>query len=78
MAGDIDSKMAEYMKPLFGEYAAAALQQQKTKLGIQEGSGADDYMRLVDEIRTMCSQIAGTAVAEKVYKGLEEIVRGSR
>ena len=75
MTHEIETRMVEYMKPLFGEFAVTAFEQQKAKLGIGESMGAREYMRLVEEIRAMCNQIAGPAVADRVYRGLVAIVR---
>ena len=72
---EIENRMVEYMRPLFGEFASSALEQQKAKLGFSERPGAAEYLRLVEEIRAMCAQIAGTSVAEKVYAGLVKIVK---
>lgn len=71
---EIETRMVEYMRPLFGEFADSALEQQKAKLGLPERPEASEYMRLVEGIRAMCTQIAGASVAEKVYAGLMKIV----
>lgn len=75
MAATLEARIVECMKPLFGEFAATALEQQKAKLGIGGRLGADECRRLVQGIRTMCSQVAGPAVADRVYRGLLAIVR---
>lgn len=75
MTGDIDGRMVEYMKPLFGEFAGSAFEQQKVKVGIGPQPTRADYLRLADAIRTMCAEVAGDVVASKVYAGLVMIVR---
>lgn len=71
---EIDSKIVEQIRPLFGEFAQAAFEQQKQMVGVQGTYGPGDYQRLAEGIRTMCSQIAGAAVAEKVYRELVTIL----
>ena len=75
MAAELETRIVEHMRPLFGEFAATALQQQKAKLGLAEQPGRDEYLQLVEEIRTMCDQVAGPAIAAKVYEGLVKIVK---
>jgi hypothetical protein len=75
MTGDIDGRIVEYMKPMFGEFAGNAFQQQKVKIGIGDQATRADYMRLVESIRSMCAEVAGDIVAAKVYAGLVTIVR---
>ncbi len=75
MPEDIETQMVEHMRPLFGEFAATALEQQKAKLGLAGAVAAADYLRLAEEIRAMCREIAGPAVAERVYSGLLAILQ---
>jgi len=75
MPGDLEKRIVDCMRPLFGEFAATAFAQQKAKLKLGEGAAPEDYLPLVEEIRTMCDQVAGPAVAEKIYTGLVAIVR---
>lgn len=72
---DIDARIVEYMKPLFGEFASSAYEQQKVKVGLGEQPSRADYMRLAEAIRSMCAQVAGPVVAGKVYAGLVTILR---
>lgn len=76
MTDNLEDRIVECMRPLFGEFAVSALEQQKAKLGMGRGHlGAAEYERLASEIRAMCSQIAGPVVAERVYSGLLAIVK---
>jgi len=75
MTPDIEARIVEYMKPLFGEFAVSALQQQKAKVGLSESPSRVEYMRLVEAIRTMCAQVAGPVVAANMHAGLVTIIR---
>ena len=75
MTGDIETRIVEYMRPLFGEFAASAFEQQKVKVGIGSQPTRADYMRLAESIKAMCAHVAGDVVAAKVYAGLVTIVR---
>jgi hypothetical protein len=73
---DLETKIVEYMRPLFGEFAATAFAQQKAKLGMGEHQlTAEQYLKLAEEIRSMCNQVAGPTIADRVYTGLVAIVR---
>ena len=75
MPGELEKRIVDYMRPLFGEFAATAFAQQKAKLKLGDAAAPEEYLLLVEEIRTMCNQVAGPAVAEKIYTGLVAIVR---
>jgi hypothetical protein len=74
MAPDIETRMVESLRPLFGDFAASALEQQKAKLGIGASMDRAEYLRLIEAIKTMCRQIAGPSIADRVYQGLVAIV----
>ncbi len=72
---DMDSEMVKFMQPLFGEMADKTVELQKKKLGIDEKElGYDDYVKLIDSIRSMCKTMAGDAIANKIYEGLKDIL----
>ena len=75
MSEDLEVRMVECMKPLFGDYAETAFAQQKAKLGISGPGRPDDYVRLATEIKAMCDSIAGAGVAERVYEALLSAVQ---
>ena len=73
---DLEAQIVDYMRPLFGEFAATAFAQQKAKLGMGEHQlTSDQYEALVEGIRTMCNQVACPTVADRVYTGLIALVR---
>lgn len=76
MAPDIEARMVESLRPLFGDFAESALEQQKVKLGIGGSVDRDEYLRLIEAIKAMCKQIAGPSIADRVYQGLVAIVKG--
>ena len=75
MSPDIETRMVESLRPLFGDFAESALEQQKAKLGIGASMDRSAYLRLIEEIKRMCSQVAGPLIADRVYQGLVAIVR---
>lgn len=75
MIPDIEDRMVESLRPLFGDFAESAVQQQKAKLGIGGAMDRNGYLRLIEEIKRMCSQVAGPLIADRVYQGLVAIVR---
>ena len=75
MSPELESRLVESMRPLFGDFAESALQQQKAKLGIRHAAGRDEHIRLIEGIKTMCSTIAGPMIADRLYQGLVAIVR---
>jgi len=75
MSRDLETRLVESMRPLFGDFAESALQQQKAKLGIRDSMDRGEYLRLIEEIKAMCSVIAGPSIADRLYQGLVAIVR---
>ncbi len=72
---DLESEMVTFMQPLFGEMADKTVELQKQKLGIEgKELGYDEYVQLIDGIRTMCRTMAGDAIARKIYEGLKDIL----
>ena len=75
MSPDLETRLVESMRPLFGDFAESALQQQKVKLGLRETMGRTEYLRLVEGIKGMCASLAGPSIAERLYQGLVAIVK---
>lgn len=74
---NIESQMIDFMRPLFGDMAEKALENQKTKLGIKKKPNADDYKKIADAIRDLCKHMAGDAIADKIYGGLVDILESN-
>ena len=77
MSAAIDTEIVRSMRPLFGEFAVTAFEQQKAHVGLGAQPTQGDYMRLAEAIRSMCAQVAGDGVASKIYAGLLTIVQGA-
>ncbi len=72
---DLESKMEEYMHPLFGEMASTTIERQKSKLGIEgKKLTREEYIELIGAIRKLCKSMAGEAIATRIYEGLIDIV----
>ena len=68
--------MIEFMRPLIGDMAERAMDNQKKKLGIDKTEPSlDDYKKIAEAIRDLCRHMAGDAIANKIYKGLIELLR---
>ena len=79
MDSDIEKKMMEFMRPLFGDMARKTIENQKEKLNFKKGELThDQYVQIVESIRDLCYKMAGNAVAEKLRKGLMQIVEAER
>ena len=74
MDNDIENQMEEFMKPLFGDMAQKTIDNQKAKLDLGQELSREDYIRIIESIRDLCKKMAGTAIAEKIYRGLMDIV----
>lgn len=74
MQDDIETRMEEFMKPLFGDMAQKTIDNQKSKLGLGDELEHDDYVRVAESIRDLCKSMAGSAIADKIYGGLMDIL----
>lgn len=74
MADDIEAKMEEFMKPLFGDMAHKTIENQKDKLGLGQKLGREEYIQIAESIRDLCRRMAGNGIADKIYTGLMEIL----
>ncbi|KYK25592.1 MAG: hypothetical protein AYK23_03885 [Candidatus Proteinoplasmatales archaeon SG8-5] len=66
--------MIEYMRPLFGDMAEKAIENQKSKLGVSGKPSKEDYRRIVEALRDLCNNMAGEQISDKIYVGLIEIL----
>jgi hypothetical protein len=72
---EIESQMIEFMRPLFGDMAEKTMENQKRKLGLEEGKPSlEDYQKIAEAIRDLCRHMAGDAIAIKIYGGLLELL----
>lgn len=72
---ELENKMVEFMRPLFGSMAERTIENQKAKLGIGEGDlSHDDYVRVIEAIGDLCKHMAGDAIAGRIQAGLTEIL----
>ena len=74
MTLDLDNKMVDYMKPLFGEMAARTIQIHKERLGFKGELNRDNYISVVKSIASLCRTMAGDAIARRMEEGLTRIV----
>ena len=74
MNKNIETKMEEFMKPLFGDMAQKTIDNQKAKLELGEDIDRQDYVAVAESIQDLCRKMAGNAVADKIYNGLMEIL----
>jgi len=74
MNENIETKMEEFMKPLFGDMAQKTIDNQKAKLELGEEINTQDYVAVAESIRDLCRKMAGNAIADKIYNGLLEIL----
>ena len=74
MNKNIEIKMEEFMKPLFGDMAQKTIDNQKAKLELGEDINPQDYIAVAESIRDLCRKMAGNAIADKIYDGLMEIL----
>ena len=75
MDKEVENKMMEFMKPLFGDMAQKTIDNQKAKLDLEGGElSHEEYMEIAESIRDLCRKMAGNAIADKIYGGLMEII----
>ena len=71
---EIEDKMEQYLKPLFGDMAPMTIQMQKDRLELQGELSKEDYAEIIKSIHHLCQEMAGDVIAEKIKMGLLEIV----
>jgi len=76
MTGDIDSAIEEYLRMMFGDMVRATIKMQKKKLGLNGKSELtrDEYLKLAEEIRKVCTGMSGEEFAKKIHEGLIKII----
>ena len=61
--------MMEFMRPMFGDMAGRAIENQKAKLKFTKGElSYDQYVKVVDSIRGLCAQMAGGPIADRIKR----------
>lgn len=75
---NIDSDLEDYLRPLFGDMSHATIEMQKMKLGLVDNLDADQYLAVAEEIRNLCSEMAGEVIAGKIHQGLVAIIEANR
>jgi hypothetical protein len=71
---DIERQMIEYMRPLFGDMAEKAIENQKAKLGIDKKVSKEDYRKIAEALRDLCKSMAGEQISDRIYTGLIDIL----
>ncbi len=71
---DVEERMELYLKPLFGDMASMTIKMQKDRLDLDEEMNREDYLKMIDSIQHLCKEMAGDALANKIKKGLLEIL----
>jgi hypothetical protein len=71
---NVDAKLADYLKPLFGEMAESTVQLHKERLGLKGELNRDNYISVVKSIGSLCRTMAGEAMARRMEEGLTKIV----
>ena len=71
---DVEKKMEEYLAPLFGDMASMTIKMQKDKLDLGVEPNKDDYRKVIESIHALCESMAGGPLADKIKKGLLEIL----
>ena len=75
MVSEVEEKMTEFMRPLFGDMAQKTIENQKEKLDLSGKSLTNEqYVEVAESIRDLCKRMAGNAIADKIYTGLMEIL----
>ena len=75
MDEELENRMIEFMRPMFGDMAEKTIENQMNKLGVERKDlTKEDYMEVAQAISDLCSHMAGEAIARKIYGGLMEIL----
>ena len=79
MDRSVEEKMMAYMRPMFGDMARKTIESQKEKLGLTKGElSYEQYMKIVEAIRTLTRKMAGPGIAENIQRGLANILDEER
>ena len=75
MDEELENRMIEFMRPMFGDMAEKTIENQMNKLGVERKDlTKEDYTEVAQAISDLCSHMAGEAIARKIYDGLMEIL----
>lgn len=75
MDAELENRMIEFMRPMFGDMAEKTIENQMNKLGVErENLTREDYLEVAKAISDLCSHMAGEAIAHKIHVGLMEIL----
>ena len=79
MDKEIETRMMEFMRPLFGDMAHQTIENQKEKLGIADGELTyEQYLTIAESIKDLCNKMAGSSVADRIYSGLIGILEAEK
>ena len=74
MSEELEKQMEEYLRPLFGDMAPITIETQKEKLGLGDAVSKNDYLKVAEEIKKLCGDMAGEIIAKKIYDGLISMI----
>ncbi len=75
MDEELENRMIEFMRPMFGDMAEKTIENQMNKLDVErESLSKEDYLEVAQAISDLCSHMAGEAIAHKIHVGLIEIL----
>ena len=75
MDDELENKMIEFMRPMFGDMAEKTIENQMNKLGVErESLTREDSIEVAQALSDLCSHMAGEAIAHKIHIGLIEIL----
>jgi len=74
MSQELEKEMENYLRPLFGDMAPITIASQKDKLGLSDDIDSNDYIRVAEEIKKLCNDMAGEIIANKIYQGLVSLI----
>jgi len=79
MSEELEDKMVEFMRPMFGDMAERTIQKQMEKLQIMRGDlSYEEYKKVADSISDLCRHMAGEAIARKIHDGLMDIIKTAK
>jgi len=71
----VEERMMEFMRPMFGDMARKTIENQKEKMNLTRGELTyAQYIQIVDSIHVLCVKMAGGPIADKIKKGLIQIL----
>ncbi|MEW6070208.1 MAG: hypothetical protein AB1485_06280 [Candidatus Thermoplasmatota archaeon] len=73
--GAIEKEMAACVATVLGGCGETIIELQKKKLRIPENCSIDDYITLANELKVVCTSVAGAAIAKKAHQNLLKIIK---